>query len=253
MFGYRPKTETVTLPSSNITDIVTHDVEYALHSLLRYPDLMQDENLLINSKKPWEPLEDNGCFGDLHTGSLYRDVWKQYCTNERDVLCALIFFMDRTHTDVLNKLPVEAVTMTLSIFNHQTRSRPKEMRNIGYITNQDNIKYENTEEKMRDYHFILDFIFKGVKQFKSNFNGIRYEFVFDEPVKVYLKTPIMTFIGDNQGLDKLCMKYSNKLHANCLCRYCDCLTDHADQSTPNYSYIKQDDVRKLIEQKKKKS
>ena len=81
LFGYRPKTETVTLPSSNITDIVTHDVEYALHSLLSDPDLMQDENLLINSKKPWEPLEYNGCFGDLHTGSLYRDGWKQYCTN----------------------------------------------------------------------------------------------------------------------------------------------------------------------------
>ena len=123
--------------------------------------------------------------------------------------------------------------MTLSIFNHQTRSRPKAMRNIGYITNQDNIKYENTEDKMRDYHFILDFILKGVKQLQSNLNGIRYEFVFDEPVEVYLKTPIMTFIGDNQELDKLCMKYSNKLHANCLCRYCDCLTDHADQSTPN--------------------
>ena len=108
---------------------------------------MQEQNVLLDLDEPWQPLDEKRICGDLHTGSLYRDGWKIYCNNEKDVLCALLFFIDRTHTDVLNKLPVEAVTMTLSIFNRETRARSKALRNIGYITNQDTIRYKSTEKK----------------------------------------------------------------------------------------------------------
>ena len=79
--GYRPKTVKVKLPSSNIVDIVTHDVEHALFSLLNDDDLMQKQNLLLNLDEPWQPLDEKGICGDLHTGSLYRDGWKIYCNN----------------------------------------------------------------------------------------------------------------------------------------------------------------------------
>ena len=56
----------------------------------------------------------------------------------------------------------------------------------------------------------------------------------------------MSFIGDNQGLDKLCLQYSNKLHAKALCRNCDCKTENADMSSPKFTYTTHEKVQALL-------
>ena len=161
---YEPIITEITLPSKHKIHIVTHDAKAAIYSLLNDPALMNEECLLLNFSNPCIPLDNDEYVGDLHTGELYKMGWKLYCKNDNDVLCALIFFIDKTHTDVLNKLPIEAVTMSLSIFNQKTRLETRSMRHIGYVTNQDHIKYKKAEHKIEDYHYILNYIFSNIKK-----------------------------------------------------------------------------------------
>ena len=93
---------------------------------------MNDDNLLFHSDDPTAPPPEKiPIIGDVHTGSLYSDGWKNYCTSLGDVLCALIFFIDKTHTDENGNLCLEPVSFTLSIFNRETRNKPNAWRTLG--------------------------------------------------------------------------------------------------------------------------
>ena len=94
--------------------------------MLSDPELTKEKNLLLDLDEPWKPIhQQNEELGDHHTGKLYKNGWEQFCNeSERDVLCAFLFFLDKTHTDVQGKLPVEPASFTLSVLNRDTRNKP---------------------------------------------------------------------------------------------------------------------------------
>ena len=218
--GYKPTVHSVGMPSGKTIEIVIHDLDSAIFSLLNDPDLMKEENLLLDLDTPWKQLEhDDDEISDLHTGSLYKEGWKLYCRDKsKDVLCAFMFFIDKTHTDVSGNLNVEGVTFTLSIFNQQTRNTTKAMRQIGYISNQKNLRYSSAEQKSGDYHAILKFVLKKVYEHQAEKGGLAYELLLKNVNHtVCLQMPVLVFIGDNEGLDKLCGRYLNKTNVKHLC------------------------------------
>ena len=90
----QPQKIEITCPSTNEKiNIVVHDFENSLKSLLSDQDLMQPENVLIDTQKPYERIDiKNDFFADIDTGSLWNDGWATCKKENKDVLCPLIFF-----------------------------------------------------------------------------------------------------------------------------------------------------------------
>ena len=132
---------------------------------------MNPNNLLLDSTVPWKKKFIESGYADIDSGTLWSNGWSLYCkSDKREVLCPLIFFIDRTHTDVQGKLSLEPVCFTLGIFNRTTRNKAHAWRTIGYIPNFDLLskyKKNNTTEKVQDYHHMLSFIFQDVYNYQK--------------------------------------------------------------------------------------
>ena len=240
--NYHPQKVGTKCPSGISVDVVIHDFETALFSLLSDTTLMTSSNLLLNENEPWISFENNDCYADINSGLLWKMGWETYCNaTEKDVLCPLIFFIDKTHTDVQGKLSLEPVCFTLGIFDRKTRNQAFAWRTIGYVTNFDLLtSYKgDAEAKLNDYHFILSLIFKSVKEAQQK-NGISWE-LFGK--KCSLKIPVLTFLGDTEGHDKLVGRLGSRFKVPSLCRYCDCPFDKTYDGYHVAKYIVQKDIQ----------
>jgi hypothetical protein len=74
---------------------------------------MKAENLVFK----FNPLEDPNAlledyFCDINDGQCYKDSLKSYClVPSKDVLCPLILFIDKTHTDAIGNHTLEPVSL----------------------------------------------------------------------------------------------------------------------------------------------
>jgi hypothetical protein len=81
--------------------VITYNVTAAIHSLLPDKELMKAENLVFHDN----PLEipnyyDKSMIMNVNDISCYKNAYTYYCCNhEKDVLCPLILFIVKTHTD----------------------------------------------------------------------------------------------------------------------------------------------------------
>jgi hypothetical protein len=138
-----PKVIQFELPNAKQNVKVTiHNIEALLFSLLPDKDLMQPENLIFANNPLEKPIEIKNVqeIFDVYHGYCYINAYHHYCTdNARDVLCPLVLFIDKTHTDVKGNLTLEPVCMTLGIFNHMTRSKEFAWRTIGFVPSLDKV------------------------------------------------------------------------------------------------------------------
>ena len=143
---------------------------------------------------------------------------------------------------------MEPVTFTLSIFDALTRMLPNAWRTLGYVKNLDLIKYNSPFEKIQDYHAIIGIIMQQVETVQTN-GGLKWQFS-GHKFKVTLKMPVMWLLGDTEGQDKLCGRWSNRTHAKHLCRYCNIPREKTDDPFAKSKYIKQNAIMKLLKSKK---
>ena len=232
-----PKIIHYNLPMANQTvRITTHNILHSIYSLLDDVDLMQKKNLIFKQhplEDPTERLVD--LYTDINDGSCYVDAYSIYCTNKnKDVLCPLIFFIDKTHTDAKGNQKIEPIMFTLGIFNKETRNKEKAWRTIGFIPALDQVsnKKLSADKKNNDYHSMLTIVLSPLIRLQSD-NGIDYEIDYDDSkIKVTLKIPILFVTGDSEGQDKLVGRKNQYIGINegaHICRYCDIQYDLIDQ------------------------
>jgi Plavaka transposase len=137
-----PKVVQFKLPKANQeVKVITHNITAAIHSLLSDQELMKAENLVFHNNPLEDPKAmDKTTIKDINDGSCYKNAYMYYCSNhEKDVLCPLILFIDKTHTDSKGSLTLEPVCLTLGIFNQKTRNKEEAWRIIGFIPNLDGV------------------------------------------------------------------------------------------------------------------
>jgi hypothetical protein len=246
-----PKVQKLTLRGSlNTTDIITHSFKDSLFSLLNDKQLMQSKNLLISESDIYglekNPSNTNSTkvYGDINTGTVYQKAQKEYCKEPNDILCPIIFFIDKTHTDTNGRLCLEPIRFTLGIFNRETRNNPSAWRTMGYISDQAQIEKTTPHQKAIDYHHMIEIIIQEFQQcqqeklsFNLNFNNKSYN--------VNLKIPVLYIIGDTEGLDKICGRYTSRNNIQRPCRCCNCPFDKLDD--PEYKF-KLNNHKKLMKQ-----
>jgi hypothetical protein len=250
-----PVTTAVTLPGSGETvDITIHEFLPQLYSLLTDPTLMHDDNLLFWDDDPFgKPVPRRGGsyeLVDIIDGSVYREAYHTHVKDcKRDLLVPIILYIDKTHVDASGRLCLEPVTFTLGIFKKEVRKDPMAWRPLGFIPNQSNIEAVKPIEKAQDYHYILGFILGSLRQAQES-NGIAWCFKYrNQFYNVVMKVPILFVIGDTEGHDKLCGKYTNRVVSKHLCRYCDCPRDRTGRAHTTFQYIKASQIAKLVSQK----
>ena len=243
-----PQIKTINLSGSGGTvNIVCHCFQSSFYSLLSDESLMKQENLLFNLEKPHISNTQFSCINDIHTGSVYKWYQKKLSLiSDNEIACPIIFFIDRTHTDLNGRFTLEQVRYTLGIFNYQTRNNPRAWRTIGYINDPALINAKNTLEKVENYHHIISIILKDFiecQKLKFGWEIQTGEHTFN---KVYFSIPVLFIIGDTEGHDKLAGRYTSRHKVARLCRYCDCPFSETDNPEYKFKYNDHTKMMKYI-------
>jgi hypothetical protein len=136
--GLSPRSERIYLSGYKCSaSVVFHDFKQCLYSLLTDADLMKKENLLLgqNGSLLYEPEPDMEVLDDINSGQCYRLAYNTYIQDPNtELLCPIIFFIDKTHTDTHGRLCLEPLQFTLGIFKRDVRNMAKSWRSLGYVT-----------------------------------------------------------------------------------------------------------------------
>ncbi|CAB9524450.1 hypothetical protein SEMRO_1539_G280820.1 [Seminavis robusta] len=115
-----PITKTVKLPHLGINvNLTVNSFAEQLMRLLSDPAMMDESKLLIDPKDPFKKSilgGDDGCLGEINTGSVFVDAHKRLCTEKNDILASIIFGMDKG-----GKLTLEPLMWTSSLFTRLPR------------------------------------------------------------------------------------------------------------------------------------
>jgi hypothetical protein len=272
--GWYPQSSTLYLPYANrrIT-IQTYDFSQAVYSLLTDPVLMREENLDLatlgdQEDNPLYPFPKPAMystrtrdfeFKEFTDGELYCIAYDKYC-REKNVNSSLLHMpliiicqLDKTFIDSKGKLTLEPFKISLHIFKEKVRRLDIAWRPLGYISNQANLpKYKLPQDKASDYHSILGLIMKSFKSYQDMYDVFLWDMHIHESIHHIAFKPLFGYIiGDNEGHDKTCGKFLNRMNVQRLCRCCDTLLDKSDDPFfVKWKYTEGSHIANLVSKRK---
>ena len=100
-------------------EVVVFGVKKMMASLFEDPILNQYKNLVVNSKNrfaKYEPPDER--YGEANSGMWYQNTYSN-CVKDpnKDFLCPIILASDKTTLSDMGDLHVDAIFLTLSLFN----------------------------------------------------------------------------------------------------------------------------------------
>ncbi len=219
--------------------VVCFNFKETLKSLLLDEELMQPENLMINADDPFTKYESpDGMIDDVLSGYWYHKTYDTMVQiSDRKFVCPLILFADKTHIDSLGRFGVFPVSYTLDIFKRRVRANPKAWRHLGFVHDTYQSAYKKLERKKveigrkcRNLHFQLHAILGSLIEVHHGICGIPMKLQIKNYIKeVLVRVPIAFIVGDCEGNDKLCGKYSShSLGTGRISRACSCPPENAD-------------------------
>ena len=124
----------ITLPHSKArVNVVHHDAAQCVVSLLTDPRFSDDDFLHFGNDPLAPPPEDLDYISDINTGLCYTETYKKLITNpQKQMLVPISFYLDGAVTGQFDKLSLEALKMTLGIFNRRARDKEYAWRTLGY-------------------------------------------------------------------------------------------------------------------------
>ena len=169
---------------------------------------------------------------------------------QSEILCPIVVFLDKTHTDAKGRLTQEPVMFTLGIFNQETRNNPKAWRPLGLLPNFKHLHQAKTvHERNADFHFVLSEVLADLKEAQSS-GGLKVRFPYQgKDIEALLKIPVAAVLGDHEGQNKNCG------HRGCksafLCRRCKIHRSNTDRPMRGRPF-KATEIDQLRSEKKKK-
>ena len=95
-----PIMKIATLDDGSKIDVVTFDFLSMLTSLLNDEKCMKDDCLTFPNDDPYSIPKETGFRSEFHTGTWYQDIWKNRWKEHGDFILGIVFFIDKTFTDV---------------------------------------------------------------------------------------------------------------------------------------------------------
>ena len=97
---------------------------------------------------------------DLVNGRWYSRTYHAHCRiGDKEMLCPIIIFLDKTHTDNKGRLTQEPVMCMLGIFNQKIRNNPRAWRPLGFVPNFKGVpKLSDSAKTKSEHHVVLSHI-----------------------------------------------------------------------------------------------
>jgi hypothetical protein len=255
----RPKVVPVELPGSRETDtisVTTFDFISQFHSLLSDPLLNVPENLVLNAEDPFtQYVPPDGLLGECLSGSWYRNAWAHMEQEQLgNFMIPIILYIDKTCMSLQGRLSIYPVQMSLAIFTEEARRRSTAWRPLGYIANEDYFfsaaerNADNADVKNERLHVQLHTILKSFKKAQKPNELLNMKLQLGSASKeVNLYVPLQFIIGDVEGGDQLCSRFSYRgMACNRLCRTCDVSTADAGNTEIACQRVKVADVLAIV-------
>jgi len=117
--------------------------------------------LMINWDHPRKPPKfDRRFYNEIHSGTWHAKTSRECLHNPSDVLCGLIFFIDRTHVALKDRLSLCPVLFSLSIIPQWLRVHSFAWRPLGFIRK---IPPSNVRgQRSINYHRMLKAALQGI-------------------------------------------------------------------------------------------
>ena len=257
----RPINVNIALPGARPDDtisVTTFNFLSQFHSLLSDPLLNVEENLVVNAVDSFTKYESpTGLLNESISGSWYQTAWLHMeQSTECNFMIPIILYIDKTQMSLSGKLSIFPVQMSLAIFTEETRRRASAWRPLGYIANEDYFylaaeRDENSADiKNARFHTQLNVILESFKRAQSPgaLHNLKLQLGSTSKV-VNLYVPLQYIIGDVEGGDQLCSRYTYRGSAcERLCRTCDVSTDNAGRTDLVCNRICVADIQELVVQ-----
>ena len=280
------KKKHVVLPSSGArVQIIYQEARDQVVSLLTDPRFGDDDYLHFGND-PLAPIpRELDYLEDINTGMAYRETYNALITKPgKQLLVPIVLYIDGAVTGQFDKLSVEAMKLTLGIFNRRARDHEYAWRTLGYCPNytkaesagkhileesqhaaahlfpveadegmdvvneeDEDVDYEVTKHKAQDLHVMIAAIMASYRELQDK--GMVWDYKYRG--KVYKDLELVFFVAfvkcDTDEADKLCGSYTCRTgNVAQLCRYCTCPTTDSDNHEAKYKPKTVSMMRKLL-------
>jgi len=142
-------------------------------------------------------------------------------------LMPLIFYVDKTGTDVFQRYPLEPLMFTTAILRRDIRRKADSWRHLGFIPPVKANDSRKALNNIQSYHYCLSVLLEDLVELQKhpptlevNLGGIRKV--------VSVRLPVAFVIGDQLSQDALCGKRPSstigtpRIHRSCMCSHLHC-------------------------------
>jgi hypothetical protein len=256
-----PTQEVLRLSTGRHVAITYFPLEMMIRDMLGNSTLMEKDNLLFSDYKDPSngvtPLNTPVCYGEVNSGSWWKEAMRHDCTGPNDILWPLIMFIDGMKVDnIAGKLKLEPVTFTFSRFKRWVRNQDNAWRTWAYMEdvkeplfNEEDTPSITAKDRLQEYHDILGFLMKDLKRVQEK--GIKWTLDFGEDGchEVVLRFPLQFIIGDCEGHDKLVGRFKGHgQNIKGLCRDCDVPTSCSDDQQWECRFFCEHDLQNMTQE-----
>ena len=247
----KPKISYINLHSNRTTKVVTFSFREMILRMITNKALFHPDNLLIDPKNPFADPPESKFFGEVNTGTWFKEAKRNECRNPKEILMPFCHFIDGLAVDKYGKISVEAVMTCCLWFNRKARNRTSTWWVQGFIEDQKLFKNQKNyvkNDKLQDYHDMMTEIFAEMKDIRDS-GGLKLTLDFgSHGVHDVIAIPVIQYIvGDCKGNDVLCgRKGGHEIRMKGLCRDCNISPQDGDDvclETPlKCKFLTKDDV-----------
>ena len=210
------------------------------------------DNLDVNKANRFGKFERNdGRVHEVNSGSWYNEAYAHLIDDpDNEFLLPIIFYVDKTGTDIMQRHGLEPLLFTTSIISLKARQDVRCWRTLGLIPDlyakSSSVKKQASGRKTshccstRDYHACLDAILQSFV--KAQEEGLVFNLrLGDQIKKVKLIFPLAYVINDAKSADMLCARYGGYCHGR-ICCPCDVQFEDSSNTRRNCTYILEEDI-----------
>ena len=199
--------------------------------LLNSTDFQESKNLVVNSNKAtifgkFIPAENESLL-EINSGKWYSDTYDKLVKDPaNEWLFPLIFYIDKTGTDAMQRFPLEPLMVSTANIRQSEREKASAWRHVGFVPPFDlpsGTKQSHfAEENLQMFHKCLAVLLEDLATLQRerpvvNFtlDGIEY--------RKTLVLPVAFVMGDQLSQDKHCGRRAvnaggaGRIHRRCMC------------------------------------
>ena len=204
------------------------------HFLSQLKDLLDSQiakdpkNLCFNGYRKYEPLS-NKQFQEVLSSNWYSRTWDKQVLDDKTFLIPIVFYVDKTGTDLLQCYPLEPLMFSMCIFTNKTLQNASAWRHLGFLPlshpqltskstskkkkntshilskeNSNNSKHKKTESSIQFYHQCLFELLEDFKNLQTNPPEISLS-LGGVAKTCHVLFPVSFIVGDKLSQNGLCL------------------------------------------------